>query len=173
MKYPNPYEIVAEAKKWATSWEMVPIDSIKWCGDRKRGGLWYPPHNGSGSRIELGCEEGIDFVYHEAFHAVWHGSPLAKFDPWWGEGFCNAFSETMRNHYYDYRPKTTEPLTQHERVYLHPCYLLCVQSLFNPSHLRYFFTLMNNRATELQRTVLSEHFEWSPDPAWTFTTTKT
>lgn len=163
MKYPNPYSIVAEAKKWAVGWEMVPIDSVKWCGDRARGGLWYPPHKGSGSRIELGCEEGIDLVYHEAFHAVWYGSPLAKFDPWWGEGFCNAFSETVRGDFYFYRP-TTEPMTPHERIYLHPCHLLCAETLYSRTLLKIFFMTMNKRATRLQCPVLSEHFRWSPDP---------
>ncbi|NOS67032.1 MAG: hypothetical protein HOO67_01550 [Candidatus Peribacteraceae bacterium] len=149
---------------------MVPVDSIAWCGDRERGGLWYPPHDGHGARIELGREEGIDLVYHEAFHSVWHDCPLAKFDPWWGEGFCNAFSETMRNCYFDYHVPEVRPLTQHERNYLHPCYLLCHKALFDPSHLRYFFLRMNAEAQQLERPVLSEFFQWSPDPSWTFNT---
>lgn len=162
----NPYDVVKLARSWASGWEPAEIGSITWCGDRKKGGLWYPPHAGRPSRIELGSEEGIELVYHEAFHATWHGSPLAQFDPWWGEGFCNAFSETSRNVFYPYLWLMGGPTTQHERVYLHPCHLLCRETLWSAPLLRDFFRLKNQEALRLKRPVLSEHFGWSPDPAW-------
>lgn len=144
----NPfYHIIDEARAWVgPTWKFTELSDIRWCSDRARGGLWFPPGADGLARIECGWEETIGLLWHEVFHSVFHGSPLSKFDPAWGEGWCNAFSDV---HHREFKPVSfaimSAPKTLHEKRYLVPAQILLTQAGYDKERLRQLWLHWNRR----------------------------
>lgn len=92
----NVHQIISLAESHVSTWHFWKIREVKWRADGMSGGLWYPEPETRTARIECAWEENVDLVFHEAFHSVWRESPMAEKDPYWCEGFCNAFSGAWR-----------------------------------------------------------------------------
>jgi len=129
----NPFDhIITEARRWVGAWEFIEIEEISWRAQntfqgRGFGGLWWPPHDTrKTAKISLMWPAGVDALWHEVFHSVAGNAPLMKHDGSWGEGWCCAFSEVLRQEFNpfpvdDRDPKPGDDL---ERLYNWPCTLL-------------------------------------------------
>lgn len=119
----NAHAIIEEAKTWCFGWDFEPIESVTIALDRESGGLWYPPFRGRPAWISIGARNGLDLLYHEVFHSVAFNAPFCKrTQGWWTEGFCNAFSESVRRCEYPFSPARDMDVTKrHHREYLGAC----------------------------------------------------
>ena len=164
---PTPAHIIALAKAWCDGWDFVEIESVTW--KNISGGLWWPPTSRNPlARIELGWDNGVDLLYHEAFHSVWHLCPLRQTDGWWGEAWCNAFSESVRGVFYPFVDRKFEDAdieyTSHERQYLKPCDLLLKEVGRCPVNLLKLFRRMNRIARHGHAGFFTDYMEFDPNP---------
>lgn len=164
----RPHEILTEAKRYVNGWEFAELSSITWTPNFKSGALWYPPHNEQQARIEVGWEQDSDVLWHEVFHSVFHNSPLKKTNGWWGEAFCNVFSEVSRQSFYkssvDDSDKEKALSDEHWRRYIVPCVLILQHVGFDALRFFIFWRDINDAACFNPKPFsLSSFFKYDPE----------
>lgn len=141
--------IVTVARGYALGWEFLPPSKVVRTTKFAKGALWYPPVK---PYIEIGEDQGVDVLWHEIFHGVFHKSRLAETDGWWGEAFCNAFSEVHRQVFFK-REIGLEDLGRietdmHWRRYVVPCVLILERSDFSVGGFRELWRDVNRSVSE-------------------------
>lgn len=169
----NPFEhIITEARRWVgPDWKFIEIEEISWRAknafeDKVFGGLWWPPHGEIiTARISLMWPAGVDALWHEVFHSVATNAPLIAHDGSWGEGWCCAFSEVMRQEFNRFPVKEREPQPGNdlERLYNWPCTLL-VDGFVNRSaeRLRQFWLECNDECWDFCPGEFSHMMRYDP-----------
>lgn len=93
----SPATVIAEARTWVGNWDFIEIESVAWVPDNAASGLWWPPHGPqTKAKITFGWDITADGLWHEVFHSVATKAPLIALEGAWGEGWCCAFSDVMR-----------------------------------------------------------------------------
>lgn len=160
----NVNDIVELASGWCFGWGFDRPSEVVIDMGRTRGGLWHPPHGDKPAWISIGCEDGLDLVFHEVFHSVAHRAPFSRSSKgWFTEGFCNAFSEFARGEFYPHRWEKHDPSNKHHREYLGACLALreYVESIRNTSPTRTldpFLTLRNVWRGANERRLTADEF---------------
>lgn len=167
----NPFDhIIAEARTWVGNWDFVEIEEISWKAQntfagRAFGGLWWPPAGGiKNARITLMWPADMGYLWHEVFHSAAANAPLMRHDGSWGEGWCCAFSEVMRQEFSPFPVSTCDPTPGNDlqRLYNWPCTLLVEHVERQADILRSFWLRCNEKARVYTPNEFSRRMGYDP-----------